>query len=114
MINFPKTQDATQNTAIATGAVSSAAGFGSACKTVTSIMSKQKAPAVAFAALGLVAVNVAVASYTARMSCDENTTQEVYLNKVFVDATETRSTEILKTVAATEQAVRNWIDSGSK
>lgn len=114
MINFPKTQDATQNTAIANGAVSSAVGFASAYRTVTSVMSKQKAPAVAFAALGLGAANVALASYKARMSCDENTTQKAYLNKVFVDATETRSAEIFRAIVATELAVRNWIDSGSK
>jgi len=111
MINFPKTQEATQNIAIATAATSSAVGLSSGYKTVTSIMSKQKAPAVAFAALGLAAANIALASYRARITSDENTTEQDYLNKVIVDATSTRSTEIIKTVIATELAVRNWIDS---
>lgn len=110
MFVFPKTQDSTHYTAAATAATVSVIGAGATYKAASSILSKQKLLAVAFAALALTGANFALGSYNARMGCGETTTREDFFNKVLKDATLTRFSQGVAIANKAEEVIKSYMN----
>jgi hypothetical protein len=81
MLNFPKTPTATHQTALTLGGAGALTATYAGYKTAASVLSKTKSPvaAVAFATLTALAMNTTASAYTARHSCNDDTTPKEYL-----------------------------------